>query len=158
MERSALIELSQGTIVCKADNEPSNILFPLWNGSPVLVTKSGTALETAEVGKEGLLPAMAGLGIYASQVRAVVRISEDPLEGAGCTIPQTRRHVANLDFWRCITASCRNPNFGGRVGTARAPCLSASGSESTNSQKTVHNPSMKNALDCEPRWRNLAAA
>ncbi|MGM4893106.1 Crp/Fnr family transcriptional regulator [Tardiphaga sp. 839_C3_N1_4] len=80
IQRSAVIELSQGTIVCEAGDEASEILFPISGMiSLVVVMKSGKAIETATVGKEGVVSAMAGLGIYVSQVRAVVQISGSAL-------------------------------------------------------------------------------
>jgi CRP-like cAMP-binding protein len=75
-QRSNVVDLSQGIIICEAGDEASEILFPLSGMiSLVVVMRNGKAIETATVGKEGVVSAMAGLGIYVSQVRAVVQIS-----------------------------------------------------------------------------------
>jgi CRP-like cAMP-binding protein len=80
MQRSAVMELPQGTIVCEAGDEASEVLFPVSGMiSLVVVMRNGKAIETATVGKEGVVSAMAGFGIYVSQVRAVVQISGSAL-------------------------------------------------------------------------------
>jgi CRP-like cAMP-binding protein len=80
MQRSAVMELPQGTIVCEAGDEASEVLFPVSGMiSLVVVMRNGKAIETATVGKEGVVSAMAGFGIYVSQVRAVVQINGSAL-------------------------------------------------------------------------------
>jgi CRP-like cAMP-binding protein len=63
-------------VICEADDEVSEVYFPL-NGmiSLVIMMKTGKAIETATVGREGVIGAMAGLGIHVSAVKATVRVS-----------------------------------------------------------------------------------
>jgi len=43
--------------------------------SLLVVLKNGNAIETATVGREGVVGAMAGLGMHSSRVRAVIQLS-----------------------------------------------------------------------------------
>lgn len=80
IQRHAVMELPQGAIVCEAGDEASEVLFPISGMiSLVVVLKNGKGIETATVGKEGAVSAMAGFGIYVSQVRAVVQITGSAL-------------------------------------------------------------------------------
>lgn len=69
-------ELEQGAVLTEAGDETENVYFP-HNGMLSLQTvlKDGKAIETATVGREGVVGAMAGLGVYISHVRVVVQLS-----------------------------------------------------------------------------------
>jgi CRP-like cAMP-binding protein len=73
--KASVTAFDSGTVLCEADSEVHKVYFPL-NGMMSLdvIVKPGKAIETAIVGREGVFGAMAGLGIYISQVRAVVQI------------------------------------------------------------------------------------
>jgi CRP-like cAMP-binding protein len=70
--------LKQGTVLIEAGEETENVYFP-HSGMLSLLTvlKDGRAIETATVGREGVVGAMAGLGAYVSQVRAVVQLEAE---------------------------------------------------------------------------------
>ena len=71
------ISLPQGVVLFEAGDEVDQIYFP-HDGmlSLLAVLRDGKAIETATVGREGVVGAMAGLGLYKSLVRlACSRIS-----------------------------------------------------------------------------------
>ncbi len=73
---ASLVELSPGQILCEAGEEPGFVYFPLEGiASLLFVMNSGKAVETAIVGREGALCAMAGMGIYFSSVRVRVELA-----------------------------------------------------------------------------------
>jgi CRP-like cAMP-binding protein len=67
--------LQQNTVLLEAGEEVDQIYFP-HSGmlSLLVVMRDGKAIETATVGREGVVGAMAGLGIYKSLVRIVVQL------------------------------------------------------------------------------------
>ena len=71
----AVVTLGQGQVVYEAGDEVEHIYFP-HDGmvSLLAVMQNGKAIETATVGREGVVGAMAGLGLYTSMVRAVVQL------------------------------------------------------------------------------------
>ncbi|KIZ39799.1 MULTISPECIES: Crp/Fnr family transcriptional regulator [Rhodopseudomonas] len=68
--------LEQGMVLLEPGDEFDHVFFP-HNGmlSLLAVLKDGKAIETATVGSEGVVGAMAGLGLYKSLVRVVVQMS-----------------------------------------------------------------------------------
>src|SRR3954464_12930330 len=66
------ISLMQGDVVYEAGSEVDSVYFP-HSGmfSFLAVMRDGKAIETATVGREGVVGAMAGLGLYRSLVRVV---------------------------------------------------------------------------------------
>jgi CRP-like cAMP-binding protein len=68
----------QGEVLVEAGDEVDQIYFP-HNGmlSLLAVLRDGKAIETATVGREGVVGAMAGLGLYKSLVRVVVQMPLD---------------------------------------------------------------------------------
>jgi CRP-like cAMP-binding protein len=71
---SHLVELPSGAVVCEAGEEAEQIYFPLTGAVSLLVVlEHGKTLETATVGHDGVVSAMAGFGLHVSQVRAVVQ-------------------------------------------------------------------------------------
>jgi CRP-like cAMP-binding protein len=68
-------ELPQGVVLLEPGEEFDHVYFP-HNGmlSLLVVMSDGKAIETATVGREGVVGAMAGLGLYKSSVRVVVQL------------------------------------------------------------------------------------
>ena len=60
--------LAQGTVVFETGDQVDQVYFP-HNGmfSLLAVMRDGKAIETATVGREGVVGAMAGLGLYNSR-------------------------------------------------------------------------------------------
>jgi CRP-like cAMP-binding protein len=69
------VSLPQGDVLVEAGEEVDQIYFP-HSGmlSLLVVLRDGKAIETATVGREGVVGAMAGLGLYKSLVRVVVQM------------------------------------------------------------------------------------
>jgi CRP-like cAMP-binding protein len=85
----AFVELSQGIVLFEPGDEVDQIYFPLSGMvSLVIVMQDGKAIETATVGREGVVGAMAGLGLHVARIRAIAQ-----LPGLVCRIsaPQLRR-------------------------------------------------------------------
>ena len=71
----AVVTLKQGHVIHGAGDEVEHVYFPHSGMVSLLaVMHSGKAIETATVGREGVVGAMAGLGLYKSMVRAVVQL------------------------------------------------------------------------------------
>jgi CRP-like cAMP-binding protein len=69
------LQLAQGLILFEAGDEVDQIYFPHYGMLSLLaVLRDGKAIETATVGREGVVGAMAGLGLYKSLVRVVVQM------------------------------------------------------------------------------------
>jgi CRP-like cAMP-binding protein len=67
--------LEQGVILLEPGEEFEQVYFPLSGMLSLLaVLRDGKAIETATVGNEGVVGAMAGLGLYKSLVRVVVQM------------------------------------------------------------------------------------
>jgi CRP-like cAMP-binding protein len=70
------VSLAQGFIVYEAGTEVDYVYFPHSGMFSLLaVMRDGKAIETATVGREGVIGAMAGLGLYKSLVRVTVQLS-----------------------------------------------------------------------------------
>src|SRR4030081_1085664 len=69
------VNLQQGLVLNEAGDEVDQVYFPQ-NGmlSLLAVLRDGKAIETATVGREGVVGAMAGLGLHKSLVRVVVQM------------------------------------------------------------------------------------
>lgn len=88
-----IIPMAQGTLLFNVDDEVDHVYFPLSGMISLLVLmKNGNAVETATVGREGVVGAMAGLGLHKSRVKAVVQLA-----GVVARIPavQFRKATAN---------------------------------------------------------------
>jgi CRP-like cAMP-binding protein len=71
----AMVALAQGAVLTEAGEEVDHIYFPHYGMLSLLaVLRDGKAIETATVGREGVVGAMAGLGLYKSLVRVVVQM------------------------------------------------------------------------------------
>jgi CRP-like cAMP-binding protein len=69
------VQLQQGVVLVEAGEEVDQIYFPHYGMLSLLaVLRDGKAIETATVGREGVVGAMAGLGLYKSLVRVVVQM------------------------------------------------------------------------------------
>jgi CRP-like cAMP-binding protein len=69
------VSLPQGVVLYESGDEVDQVYFPLYGMLSLLaVLRDGKAIETATVGREGVVGAMAGLGLYKSLVRVVVQM------------------------------------------------------------------------------------
>ena len=69
------LSLPQGDVLVEAGDEVDQVYFPHYGMLSLLaVLRDGKAIETATVGREGVVGAMAGLGLYKSLVRVVVQM------------------------------------------------------------------------------------
>jgi CRP-like cAMP-binding protein len=69
------VVLQQGLVLYDAGDEVDQVYFPQYGMLSLLaVLRDGKAIETATVGREGVVGAMAGLGLYKSLVRVVVQL------------------------------------------------------------------------------------
>lgn len=65
----------QSIVLYEAGDEVEHVYFPHSGMTSMLaVMQNGKAIETATIGREGVVGAMAGLGLYTSMVRAVVQL------------------------------------------------------------------------------------
>ena len=70
-----LEQFTQGTILAETNDEIDQVYFPVSGMvSFVMVMNDGKAIETATVGRDGVLGAAAGFGLYKSRVRCVVQL------------------------------------------------------------------------------------
>jgi CRP-like cAMP-binding protein len=94
------ISLLQGDVAYETGAEVDYVYFPhdgmfslLW------VMRDGKAIETATVGREGVVGAMAGLGLYQSLVRVMVQL---PLDASKIAASSFRRAVGASDAFRDV--------------------------------------------------------
>ena len=98
----ATIHLQQNTVLSEAGDEVDQIYFPHQGMLSLLtVLRDGKAIETATVGREGVVGAMAGLGLYNSMVRVVV---QRPMTCSRIAAPNFRSAATTSDSIRnlCI--------------------------------------------------------
>jgi CRP-like cAMP-binding protein len=88
-------ELAQGLVLLEAGEEFDRVYFP-HSGmlSLLVVMRDGKGIEVATVGREGVVGAMAGLGLYRSLVRVVVQL---PMAVTTITASQFRKAVDSSD-------------------------------------------------------------
>jgi CRP-like cAMP-binding protein len=90
--RLATASMPAGQVLNEADDSMQQVYFPLKGMLSLLaVLKNGKAIETATVGREGVVNAMAGLGLRTSGVRVVVQL---PLDVAIISAPHFADAVA----------------------------------------------------------------
>jgi CRP-like cAMP-binding protein len=71
-----MVSLVQGDVVYQAGAEVDSVYFPHSGMFSLLaVMRDGKAIETATVGREGVIGAMAGLGLYRSLVRVNAQLA-----------------------------------------------------------------------------------
>jgi CRP-like cAMP-binding protein len=94
------ISLMQGDVVYEAGSEVDSVYFP-HSGmfSFLAVMRDGKAIETATVGREGVVGAMAGLGLYTSHVRVMVQL---PLHASKIAAPSFRKLVDGSNALRDV--------------------------------------------------------
>jgi len=95
-------ELAQGAVLLETGEEFDRVYFPLRGMLSLLIVMSdGKAIEVATVGREGVVGAMAGLGLYKSSVRVVVQL---PMAVAEIAASQFRKAIDSSDAVRdlCI--------------------------------------------------------
>lgn len=94
LQHLTTVPFQQGDVLAEAGDEVEQIYFP-HNGmlSLLAVLRDGKAIETATVGREGVVGAMAGLGVHKSLVRVVVQV------------PMTASRIAAPHFRAAATAS-----------------------------------------------------
>ena len=86
------VQLAQGLVLFEAGDEVDEVYFPQTGMiSLVAVMRDGKAIETATVGREGVVGAMAGLGLHVSRVRAIARL---PVFASRIAAPQFRKAAA----------------------------------------------------------------
>jgi CRP-like cAMP-binding protein len=86
------LPLPQGTVLVEAGDEVDQAYFPLAGMvSVIVVMRDGKAIETATVGREGVIGAMSGFGLHVSRVRAIAQL---PLWVGRIASTQMRKAVA----------------------------------------------------------------
>jgi CRP-like cAMP-binding protein len=71
-----IVPMVQGAVLFEVGDQVNQIYFPLSGMvSMLVVLQNGNAVETATIGREGVVGAMAGLGKHKSQVRAVIQLA-----------------------------------------------------------------------------------
>jgi CRP-like cAMP-binding protein len=96
------VSLAQGIVLAEPGDEFDHVYFPHSGTLSLLaVMKDGKAIETATVGREGLVGGMAGLGLYRSLVRVLVQL---PLTASKISAAHFRKAVDKSDAVRnlCI--------------------------------------------------------
>jgi CRP-like cAMP-binding protein len=84
----------QRALLFDVGDEVEHVTFPLGGMVSLLVVlNNGDAVETATVGREGVVGAMAGLGLHTSRVRAVIQL------------PGVFARISATQFRRAVTGS-----------------------------------------------------
>jgi len=84
-----IVRYAQGEVLFDAGDEIDRVFFPLSGMiSLVVLMKDGKAIETATVGREGVVGAMAGLGLHKMRVRAIAQL---PTVASCCSASQMRK-------------------------------------------------------------------
>lgn len=105
VQHMTLATMGQNTAVYEVGDEVEHVYFPLSGMFSLLaIMRDGKAIETATVGREGVIGAMAGLGPYVSLVRAVVQL---PLTAGKISVAQFRKIAAGSEALRDV---CINYN------------------------------------------------
>jgi CRP-like cAMP-binding protein len=89
------VVLQQGVVLYESGDEVDQVYFPQYGMLSLLaVLRDGKAIEIATVGREGVVGAMAGLGLYKSLVRVVVQM---PVACSKIAASQFRTAAAGSD-------------------------------------------------------------
>jgi CRP-like cAMP-binding protein len=89
----ASVQLAQSAVLAEPGIEVDHTYFPLSGVVSLLVVmRDGKAIETGTVGREGVVGAMSGLGLYTSQVRAIV---QQPMFARKITSTEMRKAVSS---------------------------------------------------------------
>jgi CRP-like cAMP-binding protein len=88
------VSFPQNQILLETGDEVDQVYFPHSGMLSLLaVMRDGKAIETATVGREGVVGAMAGLGLYRSMVRVVVQL------------PMTTTKISSTHFRKAVAGS-----------------------------------------------------
>jgi CRP-like cAMP-binding protein len=81
--------LAQGIVLFEPGDEVGDVYFPLSGMVSMLaVMRDGKAIETATVGREGVVGAMAGVSLHVSTVRAIAQL---PMFASRISAPRLRK-------------------------------------------------------------------
>jgi CRP-like cAMP-binding protein len=93
-DQFTIAPLAPPTTLFDSGDEVEHVTFPLSGMASLLVVlNNGDAIETATVGREGVVGAMSGLGLHMSQVRAVIQL------------PGVFAQISSLQFRKIAAAS-----------------------------------------------------
>jgi CRP-like cAMP-binding protein len=82
-------KIAQGTVLYEAGAKVDRVYFPISGMvSLVVVMRDGKTVETATVGREGAIGAMAGVGLHVSRVRAIAQL---PVFASRIAAPEFRK-------------------------------------------------------------------
>jgi CRP-like cAMP-binding protein len=88
------LQFARGIILCEPGVEVDQVYFPLSGMiSMIVVMRDGKAIESATVGREGVVGAMAGFGRHISQVRAIAQL------------PTSACKIASTELRKAVAAS-----------------------------------------------------
>jgi CRP-like cAMP-binding protein len=88
------VQLARGTVLAEPGGEVNHAYFPLSGMvSLVVIMRDGKAVETATVGREGVVGAMSGIGLHISQVRAIAQL------------PVLARKIASTELRKAVSSS-----------------------------------------------------
>jgi CRP-like cAMP-binding protein len=94
------ISFEQGVVLNEPGDEMDSIIFPHSGMVSLLaIMKDGSAVETATIGREGVVGAMAGLGLHTTLTRSVV---QTPLVASQITAARFRKAVESSDELRDV--------------------------------------------------------
>jgi CRP-like cAMP-binding protein len=94
------VSLTRGQMLVRAGDEFDHVYFPQSGMLSLLaVLSDGKAIETATVGREGVVGAMAGFGLYKSLVRVIVQL---PMAVSQISAVQFRKATANSNAIRMM--------------------------------------------------------
>jgi CRP-like cAMP-binding protein len=92
--------LNQDVVLVEAGDEIDHVYFPHSGMLSLLaVLNDGRAIETATVGREGVVGAMAGLGLYVSHVRVSVQL---PVELSKISASRFRKAASHSETLRNV--------------------------------------------------------
>jgi CRP-like cAMP-binding protein len=104
------VSLDVGLVLNEPGDEPERIYFPHTGMISLLaIMADGKAVETATVGREGVVAAMAGLGVHVTLTRAVVQV---PLIASRISAAPFRRAVQGSDALRDMIVSYNDELLG----------------------------------------------
>ena len=96
----ASVQFAQGDVLYEAGAEVDQVYFPLSGMvSLVVVMRDGKAIETATVGREGVVGAMSGLGLHMMQVRAIAQL------------PMFASKIPSTALRKAVAAASPSPTF-----------------------------------------------
>jgi CRP-like cAMP-binding protein len=88
----ASLQLAQGRVLYEPGGDVDQVYFPLSGMVSLLVVmQDGSAVETATVGREGVVGAMSGLGLRVSVVRSIVQL---PMYASRIATTELRKAIA----------------------------------------------------------------